>query len=238
MHRPALVDVAVDVVGVHAGVAQLEQVEQHAVVLVDRRRARVDRHLGLGLDAADGVGRQHVRGEEVVEDAVGVGHGHAPPGRARPLDPAHEHHDVGLVDRHPAPAVGRQRRARPARRGGRRRRASPGRSQNSSPSHHGWVKWCSVTMGSRPRAVHRREDLGVALERGLVEGARASARAGPIPPRAGRRCSRWPRRGPAPPRGGARSRRPARTARPGRCPPSRDQLLWGSPSPLKPPSIW
>ena len=29
----------------------------------------------------------------------------------------------------------------------------PGRSQNSSPSHHGWVKWCSVTMGSRPRAV-------------------------------------------------------------------------------------
>ena len=31
----------------------------------------------------------------------------------------------------------------------------PGRSQNSSPSHHGWVKWCSVTMGSRPRAAHR-----------------------------------------------------------------------------------
>ena len=31
----------------------------------------------------------------------------------------------------------------------------PGRSQNSSPSHHGWVKWCSVTMGSRPRAAQR-----------------------------------------------------------------------------------
>ena len=31
----------------------------------------------------------------------------------------------------------------------------PGRSQNSSPSHHGWVKWCSVTMGARPRAAHR-----------------------------------------------------------------------------------
>ena len=30
----------------------------------------------------------------------------------------------------------------------------PGRSQNSSPSHHGWVKWCSVTIGSRPRSAH------------------------------------------------------------------------------------
>ncbi len=30
----------------------------------------------------------------------------------------------------------------------------PGRSQNSSPSHHGWVKWCSVTTGARPRSQH------------------------------------------------------------------------------------
>ena len=30
----------------------------------------------------------------------------------------------------------------------------PGRSQNSSPNHHGCVKWCSVTMGSIPRAAH------------------------------------------------------------------------------------
>ena len=30
----------------------------------------------------------------------------------------------------------------------------PGRSQNSSPSHHGWVKWCRVTIGSMPRATH------------------------------------------------------------------------------------
>ncbi len=30
----------------------------------------------------------------------------------------------------------------------------PGRSQNSSPSHHGWVKWCSVTIGAMPRAAH------------------------------------------------------------------------------------
>ena len=30
----------------------------------------------------------------------------------------------------------------------------PGRSQNSSPSQNGWVKWCSVTMGSRPRSTH------------------------------------------------------------------------------------
>ena len=30
----------------------------------------------------------------------------------------------------------------------------PGRNQNSSPSHQGWVKWCSVTMGSIPRATH------------------------------------------------------------------------------------
>src|SRR5271163_4003200 len=34
--RAALVDVAVHVVGVHARVAQLQQVEQHPVVLVDR----------------------------------------------------------------------------------------------------------------------------------------------------------------------------------------------------------
>ena len=55
-----------------------EQVEQHAVELVDRRRARVDGHLGAGLHGGDGIGRQHVRGEEVVEHAEGVGDGHAP----------------------------------------------------------------------------------------------------------------------------------------------------------------
>ena len=81
--RPALVHVAVDVVGIHAGLAQLQQVEQHAVVLVDRRRARVHRHLGLGLHRRDDVGRQHVRGQDVVEGAEGVGDGHAPARRAR-----------------------------------------------------------------------------------------------------------------------------------------------------------
>ena len=31
----------------------------------------------------------------------------------------------------------------------------PGRNQNSSPSQNGCVKWCNVTMGSRPRTAHR-----------------------------------------------------------------------------------
>ena len=30
-----------------------------------------------------------------------------------------------------------------------------GRSQNSSPSQNGCVKWCSVTMGASPRSLQR-----------------------------------------------------------------------------------
>ena len=105
VHRPTLVDVAVDVARIDVVVAQLQQVEQHAVVLVDRRRARVDGHLGVGLDTRHDVGGQDVRGEEVVERAVGVADGHAAAGRAGALYPAHQGHDVGLVDRHPAAAV-------------------------------------------------------------------------------------------------------------------------------------
>ena len=33
-----------------------------------------------------------------------------------------------------------------------KRSGEPGISQNSSPSHHGWVKWHSVTTGVRPRS--------------------------------------------------------------------------------------
>ena len=143
------------------------------------------------------------------------------PGGHDALDPAHERHDVGLVDRHPAPAVRRQRAARPGPTCRAKMSGEPGRSQNSSPSHNGWVKWCSVTMGSRPRVDAHGEDLGVALERGGVEGARAGARAGPTRPTGGRRCSRWRRRGRAPPRDGARSHRPGRSGRPGRRPPRR-----------------
>ena len=29
----------------------------------------------------------------------------------------------------------------------------PGRNQNSSPSHHGWLKCRSVTMGASPRSL-------------------------------------------------------------------------------------
>ena len=34
----------------------------------------------------------------------------------------------------------------------RKRRGASGRSQKSSPSQAGWVKWWRVTRGSRPRA--------------------------------------------------------------------------------------
>ena len=93
-------------------------------------------------------------------------------------------------------------------------RASPGRRQNSSPNHHGW------------REVVQRDDGLEATGRCTGRGSRrsvrgpscrrrrASARAWPIPPRDGRHCTRWQRRGRAPPPAGARSRRPARSLGP------------------------
>ena len=236
---PALVDVAVDVGGGHAGRAQQEQVGQRA----DRARRSTTSSCcrspaASGCTATMASDAEHVGGQEVVEHAEGVGEGvRGGPADRRP-DPTHQHHDVGLVDRHPAPAVRRQRRAARAARGGRRRSGDPGRSQNSSPNQAGWVKWWRVIIGSRPRDGAHLEDLDVAVERGLVEPARPRAPGGPTRRRGGRWCTRWPPPGPAPPRGGPRSRMPPPIAPPGPSAPRPSQLLAGSPSPLYPPSIW
>ena len=218
-------------------VAQLRAGPAACGQLVDRRRARVDRDLGLGLHGGDDVGGQHVRGQEVVEDAEGVGNGHAAAGRARALDPPHEHDDVGLVDRHPATAVRRQRRHHAGDVAGEDvGRAGSEPELLAEPPRVGEVVQRDDGLETPRRA--QGEDLGVALERRRVELARARAPAGPIPPRAGTRCSRWRPRGPARLRGGARSRTPHPSASTRPTPSQPDQLLWGSPSPLKPPSTW
>ena len=220
MHRPALVDVAVHVVRVHTGVAQLQQVEQHAVVLVDRGRARVHRHLRLGLQCRHDVGRQHVRRQDVVERAEGVGDGHAPSRRARPLDPPHEGHDVGLVDGHPATAVRRQRRHDPLHVAGEDvGRAGPQPELLAEPERMGEVVQRDDGLQAALRHTWRGSRRSARARRHRKH--RAAARAAPTPPRVGRRCSRWRRRGRAPPRGDARSRRPARNGRPCRRPPRR-----------------
>ncbi len=168
MQGTALVDVAIDLTPLDADGAQGEEVGQHAVVLVHGRRAGVHGHRRPGLDGADGVGRQDVPGQQVVEDAVGVGRRHAAPGRAVALDPAHQRHDVGLVDRHPVPAVGRE--------GGDdaldvthedvgRARAEP--ELLAQPPRMAEVE--QRDHGSEPAFVAEREDLGVALQRALIE---------------------------------------------------------------------
>ena len=168
MHHPALVDVAVHVVRAHLDVTQLKQVEQHAVVFVDRRRARVHGHLGGGSDGRDRIGRQHVRGEEVVEGAERVRDGHPASRRAGPLDPAHQRHDVGLVDRHPAPAVRRQRGHHPGDVAGEDvGRARPEPELRTEPPRMGEVVQGDDGLHAPRRA--EREDLRVALQCAGVE---------------------------------------------------------------------
>ena len=179
VHRSALVEVAVDVARIDPGVAQLQEVEQHAVLLVDGRGARVDRDLGVRLDGGHHVRREHVRGQQVVEDAVGVREGHAASGGVGALHPAHQHHDVGLVDRHPAPAVRRQRGHDTADVTGEDvGRAGPEPELLAQPPGVGEV--VQRDDGLHASVGARREDPGVALERGRVEGIGPGLEAGPL----------------------------------------------------------
>ncbi len=179
VHGPPFVEIVVDVARLHAHVAQLQQVQQHAIELVDRRRAGVDRHLGVGPHGTHDIGGQHVPGQQVVEDAERVGHGHTPPRRAGALDPAHEGDDVGLVDRDPVRAIGGQRRQNAGDVAGEHvGRAGAQPELLAQPPRVAEV----VQRDDRlePTVTTQGEDLGVALEGGVVELAGARLQAGPF----------------------------------------------------------
>ena len=213
-----LVDVAVDVGGRYAGGAQRQEIRHQPIVLVNRRRARVAGHLGPGLDGDDGIGGEHVRRQEVVEHAEGVGEGVVAPRRVRAGDPAHQHHDVGLVDRHPAPAVRSQRGQHALHVAGEAVRGAGSQPELLAQP----VRVGEVVEGDHgleaARGAHL-EDLDVAVQGGLVERGRPRAPGGPTRRRGGTWCTRWRPPGPTPPRGGPRNRRPRPNAPPDPCAP-------------------
>jgi hypothetical protein len=109
----ALIDEGVNRGLVHGGGTQKEEIGQEPIMLVNGRRAGVAGHHCFGLARRDGVRGQDVRRQQVVEHAIGIGKGPAAARRRCPLDPAHEHLNIGLVDGHPMPAVRCQCRQHP-----------------------------------------------------------------------------------------------------------------------------
>ncbi len=139
--------------------------------------------------------------------------------------------DVDLVDGDPQPDLGGQGARPPSRPTAGSGPGASGRSQKSSPSQAGWVKWCRVTSGLQPRLDAAVHDGGVPVEGALVD----PLPSGPPEPtrcRAGscRTPVRRPGRGPL--RAGPRSRPRCPTARPG--PPApRPASCWPAPRPVE-----
>ena len=128
-----------------------QQVDEQPVVLVDAHARVVGGDHGVGPEPVDDLVAGHVGGEQVVH-----GDGHVPEASSRP---------GGNIPRSQVPTASTlislmvtQWRTRGASSPtassaqSRKRAAASGRSQKSSPSQAGWVKWCRVTSGSRPRS--------------------------------------------------------------------------------------
>ena len=167
----------------------------------------------------DGPVGQHVGGEQVVEDRERLGERPPTAGRIGALHPAHQRHDVRLVDRDPGAAPAGQRRDDPGHVGGEPRRGvgiqpelltQPRRVGEVVQGHH----------GLEPPVVAGVEDVARSGPVPCRRRALLAARAGPTPPRAGRRRIPWRPPGRGPLRAGARSRRRCPRARCGRRPPT------------------
>ena len=230
---PALVDPSVEVIPADAEAAGQQHVEQHPVVLVDRRREVVGGDHGVGPGRVDGVVGGHVGGEQVVQGDGRVVDAEGPARGERPEQVGHEGQHVYLVQGHPVPHRRGQRRHHDVRPAPEARHGVGSQPQVlAQPGRVGEV--VERDQGGQPPVVAGLHDGGVAVDGGPVHDARLGLD----------RAHSTPSRKLSHPRAAARSRassgrRQKSTASPdGVTRPTcsqASQLLAGCPGPLKPP---